>query len=343
MGSVAQLNKLVKMIGGTNCTGDELMDILSNSNSSAPISQATNAESKNTLSKILSDIQTQTKSINNNNSQNANNSRTRFVQTAQSVEETEVDELQDILKNISYKNNQTAVKIMNVVRYLSSPLRLILKQTMMMKSTEQDKLQYLNHLRMSDQLKADLFSMWNDADTFGLCMLVKISKISQVLSNLIHTHDDYVKCFKPLASTNPQHMNIAFYLYNLVMNYQPQNAVHQIYQNRETQNKEDDENSQFGEEATQDLQKKLAFELNNYALVCLRRRVTLRFIDGTSQTFQPIELLDTFFKNCDTSENPTWKLVGRNMKHWLENETTNMVGGRKHFFKVKKQIKKNRK
>lgn len=288
--------------------------------------------SRNTLSKLMSDIKAPTKSWSCDNSCTSNNNN-----NSNSAQSSQVKEYDDLMSKISFKTQQTALKIVNMVRFLSSPLRLIIKLNANFKGTMEERIQYIQGIKICDDVKCNMVGGWDDTDTFGLRVLVKMARFKEKLTGLINNHAEYVKCFQPGVDINPFYREIAFYLYRVVMGT-PLPVLAETFMKRVKEIKNDENTSDFAADAENDLRNKIAFELNNYAVVVLQKRLRMK-VHNQELTYHPQHLLDQIYQTLAASNNASARGLAQQMTTWFSDDSdVAQFGGRG----IKSRIMKNK-
>lgn len=318
MSSITQLNTLGKALLRGGGEGDEATVSIT-SNSTAHIS-------RNTLSKILSDIKSPTKSWSCGSDSCKSNSNSD--DNASSANAVDVDAFENLAIKIEGKTKQTAMRIVNVVRYLSSPLRLILKMTANFKGSQEERMQYVSSIKICDEVKCDVVGAWNDADTFGLRFLVKVAGFKTKLNGVVSNQETYMQCFQPKANADPIVTAIAFYLYRVVMG-NPLPVVVDMWQKRMNEFKNDENTADYADFSQDDLKRKVAWELNNYAVVVLQKRMRLT-VDNQTFVYHPQQLLDQLYQTFNTSADLGAQSMAQQMQKWLSDDSdVPQMGGRK--------------
>jgi hypothetical protein len=323
MTTLRDLNTLGKFVlaGGND---DGIMTLSANSSGNSGQTKA----SRNTLSKLLSDIKAETNSCNSNsyNSNNANNA------SSGNTSNSDVDALDTIMRNVSVKTNQTAMKIVNIVRYLSSPLRLMIKLTANFKGSQEERAAYVQGIRICNDVKCDFVSNWTSADTYGLRVLVKAARFKEQLQGLVNNHSDYLECFKPSASPDPSKLAIAYYMLRVIMfDANAPAELGKLYTERLQDFKNDENTADYVTDIETDLRRKMAFELNNYAVVVLQKRIRLRIEGGQIMTYDPNQLLQQIHQIFDTATDPAAKHMAGQMQQWLSADAdVPQLGGKRN-------------
>lgn len=334
MTSVSQLNKLCKLYGGNTNT-------MTTSSSESEISEPSQVQSRNELSKLLS-MANRSVSVNTNNSQNSN--------SGSSAEQSQVDDYQEKLLKAQSVTNKHANKVVSKIKYLASPLRLYIKANTAFMNY-QERITYVNSIDINDNVKTDFISNWTMDDHYGLMVLIKMIRFRQNIFPSITNHDEYMACFRPLdpvARNCPSFARlfaISQYLFNIALQTPYPTKVKQFYQ--ESRNEllkyaEDEGIEDVYDYLVSDLNSKIAFEIN-LAVNMIDIPVKVKLIDGNAITKNRQELLQEIY-NIFVSKTaiPDAQLLAANMQEWLQSDPPSQQAGKKTR-RIKKVIKKNKK
>jgi cell division protein ZapA (FtsZ GTPase activity inhibitor) len=319
MSTLTELSKLTKQVGG-NMNVNANANSRSNSNSGS-ISAPTTVNTRNELSALYSDI----RKPNNSFSQNSQNSQNNNNDAASSGRNSQVDELDAKFRKYSLQSMQASNKIVSIVRYLASPLRLVIKANANFKASMDERVAYVMNIKISDDVKYDFVSNWTAEDTFGLMVLVKMLRFVDNVYPTIQDMTSYMKTFKPsfdlAAPGNLENIRIAFYLHDVVMNFPNQNMIHEIFKNQGQWIKEsldEDGLGEFIQDVEQDFRGKIAQELNLAAEAIVQKRVTMKTLDGVVNNWQPKDLIQNLYVLFQS--NPATASMAQQMEAWKTND-----------------------
>ena len=306
MSSPAELNKMLK--GGSN----------TNSNSSRSISLQSTDFVRNSLSKILDDLNGEVCSLSSNENDSSNNNN--------EANSSQVQEVNKQLRTISHKTTVTANKIVLSIRYIASPLRLFVKAMANFKS-EQERIQFVASIRICDRVKQDFVSNWNDVDTIGLKLLIKIYKFStEILPQVLQSPELSMNMFS-LTGKGP-HFEPAYILYRIVSN-NPIAHVTQWFNDLLKNLMEDPQFSDWVPDATQQLNYKIARELNIYASIAFAKPIQFKWNNGINEVQEKMSAEDLLRKIYDlfaNSGDPSAMQLASQMNLWKNEQ----LGGKKH-------------
>lgn len=322
MSSLTELKKLARFMRGGNS-----MRNANNSNCSS-ISNSVQ-EQPHSLDKMLKCIKQQT---NSRSQSNSNNSQ------AQSGQVNNTNQVNSKLVHIHELTHQRALKIVNVIRYLSSPLRLALK----IKYIADPASMSVDAFKFDDPYIAqDIKSPWSTDDYFGLRVLVKIVSFNKMLEWLgIPDIDRFSEYFQKRRNVTTMNLNeqlaykLAYYLFNVVFAENTPTVVTEIL-NRHLQRVSQDEIAvEFLSDITDDLKAKIAQEMNMYGYVVFRKRATLRDHYRNEQTFTPDTLITMITQTLEA------KGMGEQLGRWL-NEDVQAFAAMKSSIGGKRSVKKS--
>lgn len=277
MTTISNLNTLSKIFkkGGNNANMNNAnMNNTENSNISS-------TNTRNTLDDLLKNIMevSECKTHNSSSSSNTND------------EGNVTSKLSEVINKQSTQQNKLALKIVNIVRYLSSPLRLYMKISFQIQDKETVNT-ILRELKLNDTVKNELISGWTEADTYGLYILSKVFRNKDALDILLRDQSTYLQFFD---TKTPFDVNSEpFYLFRVVFGggvklQLIQNMVHKYFTN--LLDNDDEEINQmlemFTSDLVKDLKKKIAYELNNFAIVVSQKRIGIKNINNIEQCYTP--------------------------------------------------------
>lgn len=289
-----------------------------NNSQTSSISLPNSNNARGTLDKYYSDCVAATKTsiTQQTNSQNSNNSTNSQVSQA----------LNGAI-DLSAVTNQHALKVVKTAMYYSSPLRLMIKSAILRNSAE-EKFNFVKDMGFRNEIKNDLISPWNHYDTFGLRVLTKIFRRYE------------------LAKTGAQLPND--YMFWVVFGFPTQDIMNVV--NRHMMwVASDEERAIFAQDSQQDLQNKIANELDTYASFALDRRVRLR-VNGQEQIYDPKNLIQQIHQKLMES----YPDIGSLMEKWRTSDddvhrsigpTVTAYGGKQGptHKKTKKTVAKSKK
>ncbi len=286
MTSVTKLNELSKMfkkkkiMKGGNMQQDD----------NNTISSTKTVETRNTLDDLLKnimDVSTCTSNTSNSsyNSEKTNDENNNITSRFTQIVNKETTEL-----------SKLAIKIVNIVRYLASPLRLYMKISYVINPVEVTAT--LHQVKLDNIVKNEIISGWTDADTYGLYILSKVFKNINSLNLLMQDTVAYNKFFNDNDDKKSFDVNSPYcYLFRVVFSGSVRlETIHEKINTYFTNllNKDDEEVNQvldmFKTEILIDLQRKLAEELNNFAIVVTQKRVTIKDLNNYEKCYYPQQL-----------------------------------------------------
>jgi len=251
MASIHQLNTLIKQLRGGDNSRTTSQISLPNSDMNA----------KATLDKYYSNCVAATKtSISQPNSNNSNGNTSK--------NNSQVSQALDSVIDLSAVTNQRAMKVVKMAMYYSSPLRLMLKAHLL-RQTAQEKYEFLQKVSLRNEIKNEIMNPWNNYDSFGLRILTKIYRRYEMQRTGQQVPEGY--------------------LFWVVFGH-PTQEILQVVDRHLLWVASDEERDVFSQDAREDLQKKIARELNNYAAFALDRRVRIQ-MDGQEQVYDPKMLI----------------------------------------------------
>lgn len=278
---------------------------------------------RNELSEILSKIRFSkpTESVTPTASVSKSGSRTP----------TEVREANHLLSRIQRVTERVSNNVLLYVKYLSSPLRLYLKVVLAL-MTPEDRMAHVSTIKVADRVKEDLVSDWNNKDSFGLKILVKMYRMYTNVVPMFRDHEDFLRYLKPNYSKDAAaHAHITFYLYNYVMNPgfadHPNGRVsleHDLHAYIDLfLEDERDEIAAVGfdiKDFRDQLRNKLVFELNLYMTVAFKKAVHFKHKATPNGVFkeeklQPEELITTLYQKFSAA--PIATMFADQMMNWM--------------------------
>lgn len=232
-----------------------------------------------------------------------------------------VKRVNGILIKIEKQTELVAQNIVLRIRYLSSPLRLFLK-LYIMNMDENTKRLFHSSLKVSAAVKEDIFADWQPSDSLGIFILVKMYNMYKNLFPNIMDQTQFMKLLKPSVTSelNPFDKQIAFYLFNQVMNketaYHPNGEVniedayiHGWFDKFLKNDKDDlEEVGVPYEDVLLHLKNRIAFDINVYASIVFKKPVQYKYIDGSGKPakaqYNPEELIHQMVQELEKFKLP---------------------------------------
>ncbi len=313
-----------------------------------PVSEDATPETRNELSEILSKIRFSkpTESVTPSASGSKTGSRTP----------TEIREANHLLSRIQRQTERVSNNVLLYVKYLSSPLRLYLK-TMLALMTPEDRLAHAASIKVADRVKEDLVSDWNNKDSFGLKMLVKMYRMYTNVVPMFRDHEDFLRYLKPhYAKDATSREHITYYLFNYVMN--PGFATHpngrvslehdlHAYIDQFLED-EREEIAAVGfdiKDFRDQLRNKLVFELNLYMTVAFKKAVHFKHKPSPNaalkeEKLHPEELLTALYQKFSSA--PIAAIFADQMMNWMMTDEDMSAPARGYNGGAKKKYKKTK-
>jgi hypothetical protein len=346
---MSQLNKLFKLAGGCGCSQGHLFSGgsgMSNDNSEISLPSF---QSDPELNRLLKAIQAQTISgVSTGNSTSSENTNSGANSEPKNVN---VQKVADVVNRLSTITSQYANRIVSVIRFLASPLRLYIKAEANFKAFP-DRIEYVKHIAVCDDVKNDLVGNWSSDDTYGLMMLVKMMRFKQNIYPSITSHQEYMACFKPRSKEANQCPNkdalvtIAYYLSNIAINTPYDTPIKRMYNESLLKLAQQvDEKAEYAEgilpDLEEDFRSKIATELN-MSVENLLINATVKFSNGQDPiTLKKDELSKKIYDLF--AQNPSTSVMSNNMNWWLTTDDACATrGGKKGKGKGKGIIKKKK-
>lgn len=244
---------------------------------------------------------------------------------------SEVREANHLLSRIQRQTDRMSNNVLLYVKYLSSPLRLYLK-TLLALMTPEDRMAHVATIKVADRVKEDLVSDWNNKDSFGLKILVKLYRMYTNVVPMFRDHEDFLRYLKPhYAKDSESRAHITYYLYNYVLN--PGYALHpngqvslehdlHAYIDSYLQD-EKEEIAAVGfdiKDFRDQLRNKLAFELNLYMTVAFKKAVHFKHKPTPAAAYkeeklQPEQLITSLYEKF--SSTPVAVMFADQMMTWM--------------------------
>jgi hypothetical protein len=317
--------------------------------SNSQISLPNSGELPQSRNKLSGDYSRAKGSISEPNSDynNTNNNNAAQSRAPQNSNVKEVDNKTRMISEITMKQAQ---KIVSMILYIASPMRLFVKIKANYRGSFMERVQEVNSIKVRDEIKMDLVSDWdNMLDKYGLMLLTKMKRWREKIYTQITNHEEYMACFKPNspeAKNNPTLLQIATYLTRYALKYDT--AVKQQYlqsRNEIAEYCESIEMGDWADQALNDLDMKLAWELNNSVNIT---KLRIKLMDGNVITKDVKEFEAEIHQLLNTpatrdmaslhinQHDPANRTLSQEMEYWYETDEPDMIGGKKQKKRVKK-------
>lgn len=328
MTTITKLNELSKMFKKKN---------LLKGGGNNSISNIQSVETRITLDDLLKNIMDNETSDCNNSSENTEKNSNQNNNVNNTANNAISKRYTEIVNKETTQLSKLSVNIVNIIRYLSSPLRLYMKVSC--EINREQVIASLHQIKLNDIVKNEIISGWTDADTYGLYVLSKVFKNKASLDLLMRDQETYTKFFSEDTQFDvnaPQ-----CYLFRVVFSGAVRlQKIHEKINEYFTNllDKDDEEVNQvlemFRSEISTDLQRKLAKELNNFALVVTQKRIKIKDLYNAEQCYYPQDL---YFKIRELLATTHFNNL---LLEW-ENSDNNVgkMGGKKRVKKNKKKLK----
>lgn len=287
------------------------------------ISEAPTRSTRNELSEMLSKIRFSRPSMTPTLSESNNSKR--------SVTPTEIRQANHMLSHIQKTTDRVSNNILMYVKYLSSPLRLYLK-TMLQLMTPEDRIAHAASIKVAERVKEDLVSDWNNKDSFGLKILVKMYRMYTNVLPMFRDHEDFLRYLKPnYAKDAETRAHITYYLYNYVMNpgvaahpngrVSLEHDVHSYFDKFLEDEKDDISAVGFDVQDFRDqLRIKLVFELNMYMASAFKKPLHFKHKPHPEaalkeEKLHPEEVIQRLFQMFSSA--PIATVFAEQMMNWM--------------------------